>query len=446
MDGPHTTAAIQGYLDELVRLKDRPPDDAVVRALLARATGRLHLLCTAMLLRSYPRLTRPPLNLRSEEMLTAWTSVSSLAALAAGADASREPVPLLLVVAGLLHEKGGDGLSLYRRVQAANPGDFFANLNLAECLDEMGDDDAIGFYRAALAVRPKAVAAHVNLGIAFVRRQRTEEAVACWRRALEIDPNVPLANLNLALAALGRNDFEEAAEFARKAAELEPRSAMNNAVLGRALLGAARFEEARGYIETALELYDPKDPQRPLAVMDLQTCLRQIEFGPRVAEYRARTARLATAPESLEIANLLLDRAEYALAARYFADAMEQDPSLAHDLSAGTRYNAACAAALAGTPRDHGGPIPPAEQTASRERARRWLREDLEAWTQALGSGGAEMPKYIVQYVGHWLNDRDIAPIREEAALAALPAAEQEEARALWRDVAALVERAKTAP
>lgn len=71
MDGPHTTAAIQGYLDELVRLKDRPPDDAVVRALLARATGRLHLLCTAMLLRSYPRLTRPPLNLRSEEMLSA---------------------------------------------------------------------------------------------------------------------------------------------------------------------------------------------------------------------------------------------------------------------------------------------------------------------------------------------------------------------------------------
>src|SRR5439155_1491188 len=41
------------------------------RGLLGRAAGRLHQLCAALLYRSYPRLTRAPLNLESEEMLSA---------------------------------------------------------------------------------------------------------------------------------------------------------------------------------------------------------------------------------------------------------------------------------------------------------------------------------------------------------------------------------------
>src|SRR5262249_30170757 len=38
---------------------------------LSRSVDRLHLLCTKLLRQSYPRLTRPPLNLQSEEMLSA---------------------------------------------------------------------------------------------------------------------------------------------------------------------------------------------------------------------------------------------------------------------------------------------------------------------------------------------------------------------------------------
>src|SRR3954449_13473650 len=63
-----TTAVVQGYLDELAG--DRPAEPAI-RALLERAVHRLHELCAAMLHRSYPRLTRPPLNLQVEEMLGA---------------------------------------------------------------------------------------------------------------------------------------------------------------------------------------------------------------------------------------------------------------------------------------------------------------------------------------------------------------------------------------
>jgi len=71
MDENRTTAAVQHYLDELVGVKGDSPAEPIVRALLARAVQRLHLLCASLLHRSYPRLARPPLNLQAEELLGA---------------------------------------------------------------------------------------------------------------------------------------------------------------------------------------------------------------------------------------------------------------------------------------------------------------------------------------------------------------------------------------
>jgi RNA polymerase sigma factor (sigma-70 family) len=68
MNEERTTAVVQRYLDELAG--DTPPEQAV-RALLDRAVSRLHHLCAALLHRSYPRLTRPPLNLQADELLGA---------------------------------------------------------------------------------------------------------------------------------------------------------------------------------------------------------------------------------------------------------------------------------------------------------------------------------------------------------------------------------------
>jgi RNA polymerase sigma-70 factor (ECF subfamily) len=67
MDEGNTTVIVQRFLDELAG--DAPAESAV-RALLDQAARRLHQLCAAMLHRSYPRLTQPPLNLQTEEMLS----------------------------------------------------------------------------------------------------------------------------------------------------------------------------------------------------------------------------------------------------------------------------------------------------------------------------------------------------------------------------------------
>ena len=71
METTRTTEAIQGYLDALAGLRGDSPAEPVVRSLLGRAAGRLHKLCGSLLYRRYPRLMCAPLNLESEEMLSA---------------------------------------------------------------------------------------------------------------------------------------------------------------------------------------------------------------------------------------------------------------------------------------------------------------------------------------------------------------------------------------
>jgi RNA polymerase sigma-70 factor (ECF subfamily) len=68
MDEERTTVVIQHYLDVLA---DRDTAEPIIRTLLDRSVRRLHQLCAALLYRSYPRLTRPPLNLEVDEMLSA---------------------------------------------------------------------------------------------------------------------------------------------------------------------------------------------------------------------------------------------------------------------------------------------------------------------------------------------------------------------------------------
>src|SRR5262249_20379237 len=61
-----TTAAIQRYLNALA---GDTPAEPLIRELLERAVCRLRLLCATLLYRSYPRLTRPPVNLETDELL-----------------------------------------------------------------------------------------------------------------------------------------------------------------------------------------------------------------------------------------------------------------------------------------------------------------------------------------------------------------------------------------
>jgi RNA polymerase sigma-70 factor (ECF subfamily) len=68
MPEENTTAIVQRYLDELT---GEAPAEPVVRPLLDLSFLRLQRLCATLLYQDYPRLTHPPLNLQTDELLSA---------------------------------------------------------------------------------------------------------------------------------------------------------------------------------------------------------------------------------------------------------------------------------------------------------------------------------------------------------------------------------------
>jgi RNA polymerase sigma factor (sigma-70 family) len=64
----NTTVIVQRYLDELI---GEAPAESVIRPLLDRAFLRLQRFCATLLHHDYPRLMHPPLNLQTDELLSA---------------------------------------------------------------------------------------------------------------------------------------------------------------------------------------------------------------------------------------------------------------------------------------------------------------------------------------------------------------------------------------
>jgi serine/threonine-protein kinase len=128
--------------------------------------------------------------------------------------------------------------------------------------------------------------------------------------------------------------------------------------------------------------------------------------------------------------------------ARIYADAFATAPSLADDLVAGHRYNAARAAAQAGCGRgaDATG-LANEEKARLRDEARRWLRADLAARARALGTGSKANRGAIRMTLARWQNDPDLASLRDPRELKKLAADEGKEFDALWADVAAVLAR-----
>src|SRR5262249_20128879 len=97
-------------------------------------------------------------------------------------------------------------------------------------------------------------------------------------------------------------------------------------------------------------------------------------------------------------------------------------PKLADDLRSGDRYDAACAAALAGC-----GQGKDADQTDEKERPRlreqalTWLRADLAAWAALLKNNPEKAAAGVRDRRQHWQQDADWAGVRDAEASPSCP-------------------------
>ena len=83
------------------------------------------------------------------------------------------------------------------------------------------------------------------------------------------------------------------------------------------------------------------------------------------------------------------------------------------------------------------------ERIRLRRQALDWLRADLALCTKQL-KGGAPADRAEAQKgLRHWQKGPDLAGIRDQAALAKLPAEERAACVKLWADVAELLKRAE---
>jgi serine/threonine-protein kinase len=154
---------------------------------------------------------------------------------------------------------------------------------------------------------------------------------------------------------------------------------------------------------------------------------------------------MPAAGECLEAAELCFVKHHYATAARLYAEALATTPQLTEDLRAGHRFNAARAAALAGGGHgDDAAGLGEAEREGLRKQARDWLRLDLAAWARKVDTGTAADRIQAQKTLASWRDDPDLVGLRDADALESLPAAERQECRALWQEVAALLRRAQT--
>ncbi len=141
------------------------------------------------------------------------------------------------------------------------------------------------------------------------------------------------------------------------------------------------------------------------------------------------------------------DTTRYAAAARLFAEALEDDPKLAADRRTQHPYNAACCAALAAAGKGEDDPKPDdAARSDLRRQALDWLKAELAAWSRVRESGDPRTGAAVAPTLRHWQQDADLAGVRDEAALAALPEEERAEWQALWAEVGRLLEPAGEAP
>jgi Flp pilus assembly protein TadD len=345
------------------------------------------------------------------------------------------------------HEYAG-AIAEFKKAIAIDPKHVGAHTNLGVALKEKGDvKGAIGEYRKAIALDEEYAPAHYSLGLALKAEGDVKGAIAEYEKALKINPKFAWAHNGLGNALYAKGDLDGAIAAFKKAIAIDPKLVAAHINLGRALLGKGRFAEARTATRNALDLLPPGNPLRNPANQQLRQCEQWLKLDAKLAAVLKGDDPPADAVERLGLALLCQHyKKQYKAAARFYTGAFSINPRLADDLQQQHRYNAACAAALAaaGKGKDAAN-LGDKKYARLRKQALDWLQDDLAAWSKVAAKKSAQAKAAVRRALEHWQKDSDLTGVRDKAALAKLPKEEQQAWGKLWAGVEALLKKAKAA-
>jgi eukaryotic-like serine/threonine-protein kinase len=265
-----------------------------------------------------------------------------------------------------------------------------------------------------------------------------DEAIAECREAIRLNPAIPLNHISLGRALLHQARYREALEELRLAHQLN----------SDAEKGPSGFRLGPRLFNLNMQLIGKTCYLGATYVQELRNVERLAEFADRLPAFLKGEGKPDNAAGCLALAWLCHEHKNlYFAAARWYGEAFTAEPALADDLSSYHRYNAACAAALAGCGQGHDAAgLDAKERARLRQQALDWLRADLEAWRRLLDKDAAKPPLAAGQWLHDSRRDPNFAGVRGEAALGKLPEAERLGWQKLWEDVEALNRRAVGSP
>jgi serine/threonine-protein kinase len=370
-------------------------------------------------------------------------------------------------------------LAIWAKLADANPSVNKFQISLARSHNNIGGmlmrtgraADALKSLQTALAIQAKLAAAnpsvtefqrqsaisHNNMGFMFRATGKPDDALKSYESALAIQQNLArehpesagfLSELGVTLNNIASIDFDakrfvEARDWVRQAVECQRRALASypahpeyrqfmadhlaNLIKATRLLG-----DLKGIAEAERQLVEFRETDPTMAAFDAR--LRAIVKGVQ---------RPKDVGERLHFAQRAYEIARYAAAARLWQEALDADPKLGDDRRTQHRYNAACAAALAGCGQGKDDPPPSDEQkTKLRQQALKWLTAELAAWSRLLETASKDWRGIISKVLEHSQSDSDLAGIRDDAELAKLPDTERAAFHKLWADVDGLLKKA----
>jgi serine/threonine protein kinase/Flp pilus assembly protein TadD len=327
-----------------------------------------------------------------------------------------------------------------------------AHTNLGNLLlRDKGDvDGAISEYREAIGTKQdfsEAYLAYKQLGFALANQGRRDEAIAAKREALRLKSDDAETHYNLGndLKALGRLD-EALAEF-REAIRLQQDFPEAHCNLGDALRARGDFAASLEAYRRGHELGSKKPGWRYPSAQWVKEAERFAELDPNLPAVLGGREQPADAAERADYGRLCQIKRLHAAATRLYRDAFAARADLVASPANVLRYNAACAAALAGCGGgEDAAKLTDAERAGLRKQALDWLRADIEAWRGLLDKDPDKVRPAAAEKMRHWLRDADFAGVRGPDALAKLPEAERQDWQKLWTDVQRLLDRAAAKP
>jgi tetratricopeptide (TPR) repeat protein len=201
--------------------------------------------------------------------------------------AQRQLVTVRLRLALALPPESPIGLEVMRQIQQSHPGDYWVNHDLAGVLQYRQHpqwDEAIRYYTAALALRPRDPGIYCDLGNALWGKGDRDGALASYRRAIEIAPNYPGAHRSLGSKLRAMRDRDGADRAYRRSVEVAPDRSLALFQLGVTL--AKDDHDVDGAIAAnrkAIEL----NPRNVAALQNLGVLLRnQGKLDEAIAVFR----------------------------------------------------------------------------------------------------------------------------------------------------------------